>query len=105
MKACAIQAPYAHDPADAESSVNFIIRELDGCDESLDLILTPEYSNTPAAFRTADENLRFAEAHTALLVEAARNAARRCKAIVGLSYCAPTPHGWRNATRVFDAAG
>ena len=104
MKLCAIQIPYAHDPADAESTVNFLIRELNSCDESLDLILTPEYSNTPSEFPVG-ENLRFAEAHTALLVESARAAARRCKAIVALSYCAPTPHGWRNTTRVFDADG
>jgi glycerophosphoryl diester phosphodiesterase/predicted amidohydrolase len=104
MKLCAIQVPYAHDPADAESAVNFLIRELNSCDESLDLILTPEYSNTPSEFPVG-ENLRFAEAHTALLVEAARDAACRCKAIVALSYCAPTPHGWRNTTRVFNAEG
>ena len=104
MKLCAIQVPYAHDPADAESAVNFLIRELNSCDESLDLILTPEYSNTPSEFPTG-ENLRFAEAHTELLVESARAAARRCKAIVALSYCAPTPYGWRNTTRVFNSDG
>ena len=104
MKVCAIQIPFAHDARDAESSVDFLIRELESCDGSLDLILTPEYSNTPAEFPEG-ENLRFAEAHTAHLVETARAAARRCKAVVALSYCAPTPHGWRNTTRVFDAEG
>ena len=104
MKVCAIQVPYAHDPRDAESSVNFLIRELDNCDDSLDLILTPEYSNTPSEF-PAGENLAFAEAHTARLVEAARNAAKRCRAIVALSFCAPTPHGWRNTTRIFAPSG
>lgn len=104
MKVCAIQIPYAHDPADAEASVNFLIRELESCDPSLDLILTPEYSNTPSEFPVG-ENLRFAEMHTGRLVEAARGAARRCGAIVALSYCAPSPQGWRNTTRVFDASG
>ena len=74
MKVCAIQIPYAQDARDAESSVNFLIRELESCDGSLDLILTPEYSNTPAEFPEG-ENLRFAEAHTARLVETARAAA------------------------------
>ena len=104
MKVCAIQIPYAHDIADAEASVNFLIRELESCDSSLDLILTPEYSNTPAEFPIG-ENLSFAEMQTGRLVEAARSAARRCGAIVALSYCAPTPYGWRNLTRVFNAAG
>ena len=105
MKLCAIQQPYAYTPADAEASVDFLIRELDSCDDSLDLILTPEYSNSPSKFPSGEEALAFAKAHTERLETAARNAAKRCGAIVALAYCAQTPHGWRNTTRVFNARG
>ena len=50
MKFCAIQLPYAHDYKQAEKSVDFLLAELAKCDDSCDLILTPEYSNAPAAF-------------------------------------------------------
>lgn len=104
MKVCAIQQPYAHDPADAPASVEFVIRELDSCDASLDLILTPEYSNTPSKFPPAD-CLPFAKKYASRLEEAARNAARRCHAVVALAFCAETPYGWRNTTRVFAPDG
>ena len=104
MKICAIQQPYAHTPDKAEESVEFLIRELDSCDDSLDLILTPEYSNTPSKF-PAGEYIAFAEKHTTRLENAARNAARRCNAIVALAYCAKSRYGWRNTTRIFDRSG
>ena len=60
MKVCAIQPPYGHTPEQAEKTVEFIIRELDSCDESLDLILTPEYSNTPGTI-PPEQALAFAD--------------------------------------------
>jgi glycerophosphoryl diester phosphodiesterase/predicted amidohydrolase len=105
MKLCAIQQPYPYSVADADAAVEFLLKELDSCDDSLDLILTPEYSNCPTNFPSGEESLAFAEAHFPRLEEAARNAARRCKAIVAVGCCAPTPHGWRNTTRVYDRNG
>ena len=105
MKLCAIQQPYPYTVAEVDASVEFVIRELESCDASLDLILTPEYSNCPTKFPSGGESLACARRYYPALEKAARDAARRCKAIVGLSCCAPTPHGWRNTTRVFDANG
>ena len=104
MKLCAIQIPYAHDHRQAEKSVEFLIKELDSCTDC-DVILTPEYSNAPAAF-PAGEAIPFAKAHAPALLEAARNAAKRCHAVVGLSALLETAPGvFRNATRLFDRAG
>ena len=105
MKLCAIQQPSPYTPAEADAAVEFVIRELESCDASLDLILTPEYSNCPTKFPSGEESLACAGKYYPALEKAARDAARRCKAIVALSCCAPTPHGWRNATRVFDRNG
>ena len=105
MKLCAIQQPYPYTVADADAAVEFLLEELDSCDDSLDLILTPEYSNCPTNFPSGAESLAFAKAHFLRLEAAARNAARRCSAIVALACCAPTPHGWRNTTRVYDRRG
>ena len=50
MKLCAVQIPFGKTAGQAAEAVDFLIRELDRCDSSCDLILTPEYSNAPAAF-------------------------------------------------------
>ena len=104
MIVCAIQQPYAYNAADAAAAVDFVVRELDSCDDSLDLIMTPEYSNAPSSFPPGG-SLEFVKNHTAALEDAAIRAAVRCQAIVALSYCAETPYGWRNTTRVFDRSG
>lgn len=105
MKICVIQQPYPHTPEEAPAAVDFLIRELESCDPSMDLIVTPEYSNTPAAFPEG-ENIPFAEAHTAGLIRAATGAARRCHAVVALSFCAETRPGvWHNVTRVYRPDG
>ncbi len=105
MKLCAIQIPFAKNPADAESSVNFAIAELNKCDASCDLILTPEYSNAPGQFAKG-ELLPFASAHTDKLIAAARDAARRCNAVVAVNHLAEySPGEFRNVTRIFDRSG
>ena len=104
MKVCAIQQPYPYTVEEAAAAVDFVISELNSCDSSLDLILTPEYTNCPTSF-PAGESLPFAQKYAADLENAAVSAAKRCNAIVALSYCAPTPYGWRNTTRVFDRSG
>lgn len=105
MRICAIQQPYPYTPEEAPSSVEWLIRELDSCDPSLDLIVTPEYSNCPSAFPPG-ESLPFAVAHTEGLVKAAAAAARRCHAVVALSFCAGIGKGiYRNTTRIFAPDG
>ena len=47
MNICSIQPPYAYKSEDRGKSIAFIISQLDACDGSCDLILTPEFSNVP----------------------------------------------------------
>ena len=105
MKLCAIQIPFAFNAADAEKSVSFAIAELDKCDSSCDIILTPEYTNAPAAFPVG-ECIPFAQKHTGKLLAAARAAAVRCNAIVAVNYvCEAEPGVFRNTTELFDRQG
>ncbi len=104
MKYCAIQIPYGKNLEDTEKSVDFLINELNSCDESIDLILTPEYSNGPGELTPA-EALPFYIAHTDKLQEAAVNAAKRCHASVALSGCFKIGDHYRNTTRVFHPDG
>lgn len=104
MNICAIQQPYPYTAAEAPEAVDFLIRELDSCDESLDLIVLPEYSNCPTSFPPG-ESLPFAIRYMKPLEEAAVRAAKRCHAVVALSYCASVGEVYRNTTRLFDPAG
>ncbi len=104
MKICAIQPPYGFNRKETEKSVEFLIKELDSCDESFDLILTPEYSNSPGTL-SPEEALSFSIAHTEKLEEAAVNAAKRCKSIVALSACLKVGDSYRNTTRVYNSDG
>ena len=76
MKICAIQPPYGYTPEEAEKTVEFIIDELNSCDDSMDLILTPEYSNTPGTI-PPEQALDFAGKWRGKLEEAA--IFRRCQ--------------------------
>jgi len=49
MKLRAVQIPYGKTAGLADDSADFLIHELNRCDSSCDLILTPEYSNAPAS--------------------------------------------------------
>ena len=48
MKVCVIQPEYSFDQADIESRFLDLMDLLDSCDESLDLIVLPEYSDALA---------------------------------------------------------
>ena len=105
MKLCAIQIPFCNNPEDAVNSVNIAIDELNKCDVSADIILTPEYTNAPAAF-PAGKCIPFAVANTAKLIDAARAAAIRCNAIVAVNYVCEAESGlFRNTTEIFDRQG
>lgn len=104
MKLCAIQVPYGMSAQETEKSVDFLINELDSCDSSFDVILTPEYSNGPGEL-TPDEALDFYIAHTGRLVDAAVRAAKRCNAVVALSGCFKIGDSYRNTTRVYRNDG
>ena len=104
MKVCAIQPPYGYSPEEAEKTVKFIIDELNSCDESVDLILTPEYSNTPGTI-PAEQALAFAGKWREKLETAAIDAAKRCNAVVVLSYSARAEGCERNTSRVFLPSG
>ena len=54
MKACVIQPHYSFDPADLDACVSDLLGLLDGCDESLDLIVLPEYSDALADVQGKD---------------------------------------------------
>ena len=105
MKLCALQIPFAYNEADCDASVRFAIEQLKQCDESCDIILTPEYTNAPANFEKG-ACIPYTQKFTDELLMTAKETARRCNAIVAVNYVSEAEKGmFRNTTAVFDRQG
>ena len=59
MKACVIQPPYSLDLSLSDEYFAKKLEFLAQCDESLDLIVLPEYSDVPCAAMTREDNLMY----------------------------------------------
>ncbi|MBQ7207010.1 MAG: hypothetical protein IJS01_04355 [Lentisphaeria bacterium] len=104
MKICAIQPPYGYDLEQAGKAVDFLVNALESCDGSVDLVVTPEYSDTPGSL-TPEEIGKYSGPWGKRLETAAVAAAKRCHALVALSFRAETTGGVRNTTRLFLPSG
>ena len=48
MNVCILQPLFPKEAAEASGFIDWILGELDRCDDTLDLIVLPEYSNAPS---------------------------------------------------------
>ncbi len=105
MKVCVIQPPYSYDERDMAVNFDKILSMLDECDETLDLIVLPEYSDIPAD--TADQRVFHAaiEKNGPVLLARASETAKRCRAILCVNAMSRHAGGYRNTTHVFDREG
>ncbi len=105
MKACVMQMPYSMDVDRCEALFRYKLEQLENCDESLDLIVLPEYSDVPCATADWDQTLKLHQKFIGPLLEACARTARRCGALVFVNGLSHEPEGWRNTTYVFDRGG
>jgi len=105
MKVCVIQPRYSMNGADADACFNEMVALIDRCDETMDLIVLPEYGDVPAA--TPDGNAFHAcvERYNAVIARKAAETAKRCHALVFANYAQKSAAGWRNTTHAFDREG
>ena len=105
MKVCVIQPFYSFDEKDTEKCFREMIALLDKCDDSLDLIVLPEYSDIPAAQSSKKNFHASIEKRNAEIMERARAAAVRCHAIVFVNAAEKCEGGYRNTTHAIDRDG
>lgn len=105
MKACILQPFYALDFSRNDELFAWELDALDRCDETMDLIVLPEYADVPALASTREEHFASTEKYTRRLLEKCRETARRCGAVVFVNACSHTPAGPRNTTFAFDSKG
>lgn len=106
MKACVIQPKYSYNPEDLNARFADVLAMLDECDESLDLIVLPEYSEQPSDSLPGKAFLYNAvEAHSDILLAKVSETAKRCHAIAFVNCGYMTEGGVRNTTHAFDREG
>ena len=105
MKACIIQPPYDRDLSRADELFAWKLARLDECDESVDIIVLPEYSDVPCATSNLEETLACHHKYIAPLLDKCVETARRCGARVFVNALSEEPTGWRNTTYCYDTQG
>ena len=105
MKVCVIQPYYSFDEKDLHSCYEEMLSLLDSCDESLDLIVLPEYGDVAADVPGTEDFHRSMATYGEHLMEKARQTARRCHAIVFVNLGYATESGMRNTTHAIDREG
>ena len=105
MKVCTLQPRYTFDYRDIDDCFAEFLTLLDQCDESMDLIVLPEYSEISCV--VPDKDAFYLEFHkkNATVLERARETARRCHAIVFINCGFMTELGIRNTTYAIDREG
>ena len=105
MKLYVYQQPYAYSYKDAPESIDNAIKALDNLPADADIVLFPEYTNGPSSFPKGTA-FPLAKKVNPRLLKAVKDAAKRCNAIVIMSYASEVaPNVWRNTTEVFDRKG
>ena len=105
MKICLIQPHYSFDGHDVDACFRELLALLDRCDESMDLIVLPEYSDAPADVQGRKGFYDAVEKNGAVLLEKACETARRCHALVFVNAGYATEDGVRNTTHTIDREG
>ncbi|MGI6173680.1 MAG: glycerophosphodiester phosphodiesterase family protein [Christensenellales bacterium] len=105
MKVCVIQPGYSVHESDMEKCYRSITALMDTCDDSLDLIVLPEYCDVPAATGSCAAFQSAIQTYNADIYRRCADLAKRCCAIVCANFAFESDRGYRNTTYVFDRNG
>ena len=105
MKVCLIQPRYSFDERDVDACFRELIAHLDRCDESMDIIVLPEYSDAPADVQGKKGFYDAVDAYGEILLSKVVETAKRCHALVFVNAGYKTEDGVRNTTHAIDRNG
>lgn len=105
MKVCVIQPKYSFNENDVDIRFNDLIKLLDECDESLDLIVLPEYSDALADVKGKAGYYGAVGKNKDILLAKASETAKRCNSLVFVNAGYQTENGIRNTTYTIDRKG
>ncbi len=105
MKICVIQPRYSFDARDVDECFREMMALLDECDDSLDLIVLPEYSDALADVQGKDGLYGAVDKYGEELLERVKSTAVRCHAMAFVNCGYKTADGVRNTTHAIDREG
>ncbi len=105
MKVCVIQPRYSFDDGELDCCFDELLSKLDLCDESLDIIVLPEYSDVPCDVKGKAGFYSAVKKNAPVLLKKARDTAKRCHALVFVNAGYETEDGIRNTTYAIDREG
>ncbi len=105
MKVCVIQPHYSFDEKDVDICFNDMLSLLDECDESLDLIVLPEYSDAPADVQGKKGFYDAVDKYNEILLNKVKETAKRCHSLAFVNAGYKTEGGVRNTTHAIDREG
>jgi len=105
MKACVIQPPYSRDVSFSDEYFEYKIKQLQKCDETMDIIVLPEYSDVPCATSTLEETLFYHDKYIERLLNECSETAKRCNALVFVNALYEINDNYRNTTYVYNREG
>lgn len=105
MKAYLIQPPYSMNYSDIDACFNELLKLLDLCDDSADVIVLPEYSDVLSATPSGKDFILAIEKYGPIIEKKVKETAVRCGATIFANFAYKTENGYRNTTHVFDKTG
>lgn len=105
MKIEIVQPYYSMDVKDAEECFAGVLSNIDQCTKEADVIVLPEYSDTPTAYKTKEEFDSFYLKYNKVIMEKAVETAIRCEALVFVNALCNTEKGNRNTTFAISEKG
>lgn len=105
MKACIIQPPYSMDTAFSDEYFEFKLKMLDECDDSIDIIVLPEYSDVPCATSTKEETFFWHKKYINTLLDKCIETAKRCNSLVFVNALYEINGNYRNTTYAYNRKG
>lgn len=105
MKVCIVQPPYSKDVSLCDEYFRYKLECLDKCDNTVDVIVLPEYSDVPCVTSTLEETLFYHKKYINILLDKCVKTAKRCEAVVFVNALYLSDNGYRNTTYAFDKTG
>ncbi len=105
MKACIIQPPYSRDTSYSDEYFEYKLQMLDKCDDTIDIIVLPEYSDVPCATSTKEETFFYHKKYIDTLLTKCKETAKRCSALVFVNALYEINNNYRNTTYAINKEG
>lgn len=105
MKVCVVQPKYSFNENDLDKCFNGLIELLDKCDNSLDIIVLPEYSDALADVKGKKGFYDAFYKYNETLLNKAKETAIRCNSLVFVNAGFKSENGVRNTTHAIDRNG